>query len=490
MILALMFCAASLGSAHASPALLALRPVVEVQDKQAEYDSRRKEAGRDPEKLWDVYLWCDANGLEKEGRSVLRAVVRADQNHRPAHEKLGHFEYDGQWFTTQKKLDKYKKKRETEIAKEKGLVRFKGEWVSKDDLPFLERGMVRNDEGQWISAEVLAKIEAGWILQDATWISPEEMPNIEKGLWKCGERWLSLEDANGYHKEIGKWWVIPGDHFTLYTTCDRDAAKEAIDHMERAYRDMGRVLGTTPATQVNVGLMRNLEQYCLFAAGSDAYPMTEARGLSSLHSAYLADLWFNPEPFYALGAGVGYWDASTENGTRYGRHAVRHAAGLSLVEAVDPSPDAFDGIRKRTEPDTAYTQRFWTEKKFPEWFRYGAASYVDRYFVDQFVGRGGNPHWAREWSIQNLMSRGGLRPVEEVFSAELSVDTREDSEKLLNEQGLVIAFIVDGKCPPVIEKHALLKRAIRDGKGLDQAFKDLEAEVVKNKKALLDFAGM
>ena len=493
MILSLSLCAAALGSASTAPLPPEPTPLVQPQDKgdkKAEYDRRRKEAGKDAAKLWEVYLWCDANGMEKEARSCLRAVVRADPDHREAHLKLGHLEYDGKWFTTQKKLDQYKRKNEERINKEKGLVRFEDGWVPKEDLPYLERGLTLNEDGEWVSAEELEKIKAGWQKQDTTWISPEEMPNVEKGLWKCGEKWLTLEKANEYHQDIGKWWIIPTDHFIVYTTCDRDVAMKAIDHMDRAYRDVAKVLGSTPEEPVNVGLFRSLEQYSLFAAGSEAFPSTDARGLSSVHGAYFADLWFNPEPFYLLGAGVGYWDASTENGNLFGVHQARHAAALSLVEAADPSPGALDGIRKKKEPDNAYAQKFWDEKKLPEWFRSGTASYADRYFVDQFVGRGGDPHWARKWSIQNLMSRGGLRPLKQIFDTFLDVNQADDSKKSLIECGLVVSFIIDGKCPPVAEKHGALKRALKTGEGIEKAFKNLQNEVTKNEKALREFAGI
>jgi len=490
MILSIAFCIASLGSTSAASLPSEPPPIVQQKDKQAEYDRRRKEAGKDAEKLWDLYLWCDANDMEKEARASLRAVVRADPDHKEAHLKLGHLEYDGQWFTSQAKLDQYKKEKEEREAKEKGLVRYKDQLVPKEDLPYYERGMVRNENGEWVSAEEQEKIAKGWKKQDTVWIAPEELANVEKGLWKCGDKWLTLEKANEYHKEIPNWWVCPTDHFIIYSTCDRDTIMKAAEHMDRAYRDVAKVLGVTPAEPVNVALMRNLEQYGSLAAGSDNFPMTDARGLSSVSGAYLADLWFNPDPFYLLGAGVSYWDASSDSGNAFGVHNARTAAGLSLVEAADPSPDAIDGIRKKKQPDNPYVQKFWTEKRLPEWFRVGTATYAGRYFVDQFVGQGGNPYWAREWSVQNLMSRGGLRSVDEIFDTFLTPDNRDDSEKRLNECGLVVAFIVDGKCAPVAEKHGALKQAIKSGQGIADAFKALEKEVIKNEKALRSFAGI
>ena len=81
----------------------------QAEDRKAEYEAKRAEAGEDVDKLWDVYLWCEAFGMEKEGRSCLRAILKVDDGHREAHEKLGHIEYDGQWFTSKAKLERHEK---------------------------------------------------------------------------------------------------------------------------------------------------------------------------------------------------------------------------------------------------------------------------------------------------------------------------------------------------------------------------------------------
>lgn len=498
MISSFLLCLAPLASSaqdanfHASEAAASTHVITASQDDpKQEYKDKKKAAGKDPEKLWEVYLWCEAYGLEKEGRSCLRAIVKADPDHREAHLKLGHLEYNGQWFTTQKKLDKFKAAEELRIAEEEGLVKWNDEWVKLEDLPYLERGMVRDDDGKWVSKEELEKIQGGWVKQDTTWVSPEEMPNMEKGLWKCGNEWLSIEKANEYHSKLGQMWTIPGDYFVLYTTCDREVAMKIMDHMNRAQRDAARILGGSPAELPHVAMLRSQEQYGKFAAGSETNPITEVLGLSSIHYAYFGEVWFDPENGDYHAAGVGYWDASTDAGNSFGPHSARHAAALSLIEAADPSPKSLKNLRKKGD---SYIERFigdfYKEKKMPNWFRYGAASYVDRYFIDQFVASGGNPNWAREWSVQNLVGKGGLRPIKEVFSGELSANSPDDSAKLLNERGLVLAFILDGKCQPVTNALGAVKAAVRAGEGQKKAFKDLEVAVLKNEKALRAFAGL
>jgi hypothetical protein len=461
-------------------------------DREREYERRREAAGADVDALWELHIWCSSFDMTKQSRSCLRAILKIDRDHRAAHEASGHLFFDGKWFTTQKKLDKYKKAEEERLAKEKGLVRFEGGWVSEADLPFLKQGLVRDGAGDWVSKEDLERQEAGWIRQDLVWISPEEAENVDKGLWKCGERWLAQAEADKYHSTLERWWVIPGEHFLLHSTCDREVAEKGLEAMERAWRDLRRVFGTVPEARVPVALLRDAAQYGRFAAGDQ---VTGRRGaefaaLSSIHYAFFADAWFDLAGREYKGGGAAYWDASAANGDSFGPHAARHAAAHSFIEALDPSPKALSKLTPASTPETV-RRAFYKEKKLPEWFRYGAAAYAERYFIDSLVAVGGNPHWAREWSIQNIAAKGGLRPVRQVFSTELSVSDPDGSTKLINERGLVMAFILDGACPAVLERHKAIREAIVAGdKDLSKLFGALEGEINKHSSDLRKFAGL
>lgn len=460
----------------------------EIQDKLAEYEQKRKKAGKDVEKLWELHLWCDAHGMDKQSRSCLRAVVKADKQHREAHEALGHMEFAGKWFTSKKKLEKFKAAEELRIAKEKGLVRHEGEWVSKADIPFLERGLVRDDSGEWVSKQDLERLANGWTKQDLVWVSPEETDNIGKGLWKCGDAWKSLEEANEFHSRVGNWWVIPTDWFTLYTTLDREVAMQAIDHMERGYRDVQRATGAVPSGPVNVAMFRSEAQYVGFAAGSDTRMAVETRGLSTIHWSYFADNWIEGGNQEFLGCGVGFWDASTEAGGSYGVHAARHAAALSLLDALDPSTKAV-AVGRKANFEKWKGSTFWNEKKMPEWFRFGLSSYTGRFFIDQFSSSD-KYTWARKWSIENLIAKGGLSPLAQVFDGKLNVDHLESSIRLINEFGLVMAFALDGENAKVDAAFEAVRVAIKAGAGEAKAYKDLRSAIEANDAALREFAGL
>ena len=470
--------------------------VVQDDDRKAEFAERFEAAEGDREALWELHTWCDALGMKREAKKVLRAILDVDDGDAKAHELLGHVFYDGQWFTTEKKYLDYKKKKEEAEAKEKGLVRFKDGWVDPADIPYLERGMVKDDAGNWVDPEVLERIEAGWVRQDFTWVSPEEKEKMEQGLWKVGEEWMSLEDANTFHSTIGHWWHIPGENFELLTTVPRETAEQAMDEMDKAAAELEKFYGTKPATPPRVLLLNSIDQYNQFA--SDGYEgfLGEPEGLSSAYTGFIADLWWDLEAKQHTPAGVSYWDPSDETTNRFGRHAARFAAGLAFGQGVDPSADAARKLSKKIKPsgfkpsDRDIGDYYEGKRVLPPLF-YGAATYVERYFIERTAAQGGDPHWARHWSVSNIDRRGGLDPLDKVFSFRLSVDSEANAAqagKLINQSGLVVSFILDGECEPVKEAHAAWKEAFASGNDLEAATNGLVEALLEHEAELRQYA--
>jgi hypothetical protein len=261
---------------------------------------------------------------------------------------------------------------------------------------------------------------------------------------------------------------------------------QAIEHCELAYRELMRVFGKQPAAAVPVILLRSADEYGRFAAGDAGITPVEASGRSSVHGAFLAEALL---AFTSTGQtlpGVAYWDSSDDRGNRFGEMLVRHAAGQSFAEALDPSPKALAKLAKN-EGANGYDDLFWGEKQIPQWFRYGAAAYVERYMLDAKVAAGGNPAWRREWAVQNITSKGGLDPIDAIFKFQVGTDNA-NSAKLISEAGLLVAFALDGKCVEVQEKLGALKDAIKNNKDVSKAALALAEEIKKNEAKLRAFA--
>lgn len=486
----------------ASPAPAPLtrgEPTAQQPQQDAEFDRRRKDAGNDVDKLWDVYKWCKEQKKDDKGRSVCRQILKIDPNFEDANLALGYVKYDNKWFPSQKKIEEYKKEQAAKEAKEAekdGLVDYKGKRVAPEDVPFLEKGLVKDDEGKWVDAEELKRKQEGWILQDLEWVPPADKAHIDKGLWKCGDKWLTLDEANAFHRDLYKWWRIPAEHYWLYTTQDRAVAlekyKPTLDH---AWDDLIKVVGFEPAKKPIVVLLRDKEQYSQFAAGDDGedFPDTDGRGLSSWSNAY-----FSENAVYPLGgepmlAGIGFWDPNEKDGDKWGIHAARRALGLAFADALDPSVKALEKWKKTKKYERDYLQEFHDEKRIPEWFRQGVASYVERYYIDVTVAVGGKTRWAREWSVENIVNKGGLRSLKQLMDPKFMLKTGDDAPKVTNELGLMIAFAVDGGCAPVTEKFKVVQEALKTNKNKKEIGADLQAladEIMKQETELRKFAGL
>jgi hypothetical protein len=456
------------------------------QDRKAEFDQKLQEAEGDTKKLWALHQWCESYSLEKEARTVLRKIVKLDEKDKKAHELLGEIEFDGKWFPNQKKVDEYKAKKLEDDAKKQGKVVHNGEIVDPADLEKLKKGLKKLEDGRWVDAEEHKRITEGWVQQDLDWVPPAEAANIDKGLWKCGDAWLSLDEANKYHAQLEKCWKIPSDHFVLFTTCTRELAQKAMIECDRALTQFNRVLGRVPSARVPVLVLKNLEEFNNFAGSRGV----ELRGFSSIRAANMAEIW--PEPFkigLTTSAAFCYWDPSSNAENTFGPMYVRHAATQALMEALDPSPKTMTAIASGKQ---ANPEEWWKEKQFPEWFRYAACSYVDRWINDQYVNPGGNPKWMWEWSKENLIKRGGLDALDTIFAFELSPDGDkiDKSQHLLNQAGFLMSFILDGKCGPVTKEFMELKDAFRNGKDVKAPMKALESALRANVDALRKFGGI
>lgn len=347
-------------------------------------------------------------------------------------------------------------------------------------------GRTRNEDGDWLTAEEQKRLKDGWTRQDLEWVSPEDVENAKQGKWKCGDKWLTLDEANEYHSKVGTWWRLRGQHFDVYSTCKRDVALEAVKETDSTFAHLERIFGRVPPMRPIVLVLNSGEQYNSFANG-DGRSSPDLRGLSSAHGAFFAELWNEPfERGSYAGAGVGYLDASSDAGWSYGRTFVRHAAGQSFAEALDPSVETVATLTsKRWKPDELATA-FWGEKKLPQWFRYGAAAYVERYFQDP-TSR--DPKSLLKWSVQNIANKGGLDPLKKVWGFEFGGDAQADA-KLINECGLIVAFALDGGVASVGQKLAEVRAALKTGKNLDKALAALEDELKKNEAKLREFAGL
>ena len=434
----------------------------------SEYLERLAAAGGDAAQLWALHEWCQANERLQHSKAILRGLVRVDPDHAAARLELGHVLSNAHWFSSQVALERYQKGQEEATAEARGRVLHKGLWVHPDERALVGKGWSKHPEtGQWITPADRKRIDQGWVRQDLEWIAPADATRVDDGLWLVDGDWIELRAANRRRAGVDSMWHIPTAEVLVHATTDREVALRATHEMSRALEDLRRVFGAEPLLPLEVTLLRDEEQYDRFAFGAPdgRRPAAHAGRLHVIHSAFFAESSFRrvEGKLEYAGMGVSFWDPLVPYGDLYGVHSARLAVGLSYVEALDPSPKSVrKALRKGVAGD--YYESFLAEKKLPLWLSYGGAVYAERFFRDSSTPADGDAWWARNWSLDNLEQRGGLRPLEECLAFELDPEDPEDGLKLLIEVGLVVAFVVDGECAEVDAAHVELKRALAAGR--------------------------
>lgn len=472
------------------PAALLARSAPE----DTELAQQLSQAGRDAERLWAVYQSCMKSGRNAAAPSVLRSILRSAPDHAGAREALGHVRGKDAWFPSQEALERYERSQDPEVAKARNYSPIKGVWMHPEESAFPAKGWTKDQEsGLWTSLDDRRRLDAGWVRQDLEWIAPAEAQKVDLCLRKVQGEWLDAKSADRRRARIDNMWDIPGPQVVLHTTVDREVALRAQRDMERACDDMRRVFGAEPLLPIHVTLLRDEEQYDRFAFGD---PDGRRRGthsarLHAVHTAFFAESWLQrvDGELAFRGMGVGYWDPEIPNGHLYGVHSARLAAGLSYADALDPSPKA---VRRALSKDTGgdYVAAYEAEKRLPAWLRYGGAVYAERYFKDAYAGADRDAWWPRAWSLDNLKTRGGVRPLDDVFAFKLDPDKRDDSLKLLIEAGLLVSFAVDGECAPVSAALAELQRALASSRLRPSITTALVDAIKANEAQLRTFAGL
>ncbi len=417
----------------------------------------------------------------------LGLVVAPDLAHAPAVARA-----DEMVHAEQGKGDQGKKKpaSPTKPAKpeskpaEKPIATKDGPSAESLEAMLVARGLVMGADGDWLDADEQQKLKDGWTRQDLEWVRPQDADQVKQGLWKCGDAWLTLDQANEYHSKIGQWWRLRGKNFDVYSTCTRSLALRALALADWTAKPLQKIFGRTPPARPIVLVLNASDQYNTFATG-DGRSSPDLRGLSSSHGAFFAELWDEPLKHGYSGSGVCYWDQTAENDKAFGPYYVRHAAGQSFAEALDPSPKTL-ATASAKKPGADLAKAFWDEKQLPQWFRYGAASYVERYCADDNAK---DPKELLRWSVTNITNKGGLDPLAKIFAFERDSNAAGDG-KLMNECGLLVAFVVDGGVKDLEAKHAALTAALKSGKNVDKAATALEEELTKSESKLREFAGL
>lgn len=457
-------------------------------------------AGGDVEALLAL---AEARLAEKDEDGARRAwsrILELHADHEAAHRGLRHHRYGDRWYVTYAELSKARRDEARRRLDEEGLVPLGDEWVPQADLPFRRMGWEQDGAGQWAPPGVAAAraeraklLADGYQLQHRTPIPPAEFDAWRAGKWKVGDEWLDVEAANEAHSKLGAWWEVPGEHFVALTTVPEEHTRWVVWWADQVHGELAALFGLSPAAAPEFVVLNSIAQYNDFAAGSAVQNRApaDALGYSSIHYAFFTDGWselVGGAPFFRA-TGAAYYDPADPNLAPYGQHAVRHAAALAWLEAVDPSWNAVSLMVTSPAggfPDGAY----WGEKRIPRWLRYGAAAYCERFFEDKNVAEGGDPLWARKWALENLAKGGRMDPVEEILALEFDTADAAGSVRRIHEAGLLVHYTLDGGDKKVTRAFETFREALARGEDVIEPLAAYEKALAKAEKKIARFGGL
>lgn len=481
---------------------LPLRPAA-ASPQADDVADRIKAADGDIEVLLEMAAAYKKAKDRASAKVVFEHVITLDTDNKIARKGLRHQRYADQWFESYVELSKFKRD-EASKMKEKGLAKWKDEWVPEADIPFLNMNWTKADDGTWSNPADVARANqiAAWTAEgrqfradDNSWIASGDLQKWTDGLFLCGDDWLDLEKANEYHAKLESAWQLSGEHFIVMTTRDWQTGNWSRWYADTTYPELVRLFGVEPEGKQVVAVLRHLREYNETASSSPI--LRESEGFSSIHGAYFADSVLDPSteiPQYR-GCGVAYWDTNNEAIGAWGPYWIRWAAAQSYIDAIDRSwntigelfADGGDG------GGGSFATDFWSEKSIPRWLRYGGASYVERFMRDANVKEGGDPWGIRDFALGEVKKAGGLRDMKDLFAFGITLEDTDGSARLYQEAGVVVAYLLDGAegDKKLAGLHEDFKKALAagDGEKARAAAKALEAELGKRKKKIEAFAG-
>jgi len=117
--------------------------------KVEQYETRARATEGTVAAQWDLAEWCRKNRLSKQRAACLRRIIALDPNHKKARYALGYIRHDDKWTTRD------------EIMRSQGYVKYKGRYVTPQELELLQKTQAELDsERKWFRK---VRLWRGWL---------------------------------------------------------------------------------------------------------------------------------------------------------------------------------------------------------------------------------------------------------------------------------------------------------------------------------------
>jgi hypothetical protein len=185
-----------------------------------ELDRRRKAlAPRDADGRVALALWARENGLPKERAALLEEALAIDADHAAANEALGREKVDGKWVSTAE-IAALAEEKDSAAKKSSGLVQYGGRWVTSEERDALEKGLKLRD-GKWMTEDEIMALD-GLVRFKGRFVKKADLPSLEK--------------ADALSSQIGvELTAESSENFAIQTAFPRENAEKVLLAAEEAY---------------------------------------------------------------------------------------------------------------------------------------------------------------------------------------------------------------------------------------------------------------
>ena len=413
--------------------------VEKIEEKKTEeqlYEEMVKNTNaKDAAQMMKLVQWCYDNQLSSKAKKHLKEIISLDSNHAEARKLLGYVRYEGRWVTAKEKK-KYEKEADRKKKEDAGLVEYNGEWIPKEDLDNIKKGLVRH-EGKWVTAEEKERLEKNLVLYEGEWIPQEDVEKRKQGLIKIEGEWMTKEQADEICSDWETAWRLHSDHLTIRTNVSYDMAQKFLAEGESAYKTAKNFIGVEPNLKngkLTIYLTADMETYNIVgnemgdekSSSYPIFPVEETLEDGSVSVTYCE----NPKDL------------------RYTMGLIRHATIEQYCRKLDLKED------------------------LPVWFVKGFATKEERFFHPKYI----------TWSKAALIREGG--PVKfRQFLDSFNYSTRE-----IYHAGFLFSYLQSQTAPDgVKESLGAVIAAIKVNKKISNAFAKFQTVLIRAEKDFLNY---
>jgi hypothetical protein len=416
-------------------------------------------AKKDPEVLFEAGKWAKEANLDKEAKRIFQKVLKISKNHAGANTEVGNELVGDKWWPEKVAKKKRAKALQAEYSA-KGYKKIDDIWVPPEDVADARKGIFKH-EGEMVTRDEKAQLQAGKVRHPMTGqlIAKNNLDKAKTGYFPLRDsNWGDQKEANQYHSELGRPWIIRTEHAQIISTLPIEKIEDLKMHVEQGIEKVSPLFGgreVTPAKRPLIIISKTQAEFREYA--------TQLGDGTDVAGAFL----IRDDAEFSIPGHDEIRPAICENHKDWGERYIRHAAAIAYVNAIAEEGGA----------------------DLPLWFVHGVGSYTSRFENDSDAGWFGKQH----------VVKGGVSNVKSFISG-FTLDGGMESTKIafnLFQAGLLLSYATHGGNREVTDAMVSVTDAL-SGKGklgaakaitkLEELLAEQQDAIVAHMKKLIDKA--